>query len=149
MDALQKRCLKKERRNKKIKESIFIVILKELHNIKFIKLSFIGFIMDYESDARKFLGIILYGLGVVAVSGGIAWLGGTDPLKRMPRDRKIEEGYAKPSGLEIKLKDLNGDGKNETLLNYEGKSYLLKVDKDGTPVIQPYEIVPPQVVPKK
>src|SRR3989338_5751784 len=60
----------------------------------------------------------------------------------IPMDRKIEVGFVIPSKLEIKLQDLNGNGKNETLMAYDGKTYLLKLDEQGNPKIQAYKIAP-------
>ncbi len=89
--------------------------------------------------------------GVGAVAGYLAGMAllGHNPFNYIPLEKRVEEGYAKPSKIEIKLEDLDKDGQNETLLDYNGKSYLLMLDKNGTPVIQSYEVTPQQVVPKK
>lgn len=51
-------------------------------------------------------------------------------------ETRMEPGYVTPSNLEIKLIDINGNEKLETVLRYQGHSYLLKVDAAGKPVIQ-------------
>ena len=67
----------------------------------------------------------------------------------IPRTDKAANGYAIPSRLEIQLRDLDGDGMKETILNYDGKSYLLRLDANGKPVISSYETRPSQVVPSE
>jgi hypothetical protein len=57
----------------------------------------------------------------------------------IPSAEKVQAGYAIPKNLEIKLKDLDGNGMDEVLLNYKGKSYLLR-EVNNKPVISEYEI---------
>ena len=66
----------------------------------------------------------------------------------IPSTEKVQEGYAIPNKLEIKLEDLDGNGKEETIMRYNGKSYLLKIDDAGNPTVQTYEIRSVEVVPK-
>ena len=60
----------------------------------------------------------------------------------------MEPGYVNPSGLEIKVDDLNNNGQRELQLRYEGKSYMLKLDVKGQPFVQAYELKSAQIVPK-
>lgn len=97
----------------------------------------------------KDLGMSTTAIGIyIGLSSGVDYLKGINHFRRMPIDRNVQEGYAKPSKLELSLNDLNQDGKNETLLKYDGKSYLLTLDDKGIPRIQPYEIKPAEVIQK-
>jgi len=51
----------------------------------------------------------------------------------IPQSEQVEEGYVIPSKLEIKVKDVNQNGKDEVLMVYDGSRYLLKVDENGRP----------------
>jgi hypothetical protein len=62
---------------------------------------------------------------------------------------QVQEGYANPNLVRIEYQDLDGNGKNETLLKYGEKSYLLKLDSTGKPVVQSYEVRPAEVVAEK
>lgn len=64
---------------------------------------------------------------------------------RIPSNTDVEPGYAIPSKLEVKVKDLDGNGQNEVLMNYDGNSYLLQLDQNGKPVIREYEIIPQKI----
>ncbi|VVB84104.1 Uncharacterised protein [uncultured archaeon] len=97
------------------------------------------------------LGFKYLGISILAISMsklGDYLINGVNPFKMMPLDREIQSGYVQPSKLEIKLEDLNNDGSNETLMKYDGKLYLLKIDKQENPIIQPYKIIPAQIVPQ-
>lgn len=64
----------------------------------------------------------------------------------IPRENKVQHGYAIPSKLEIRLQDLDGDGQKETIIKYDNKPYLLRIDDSGKPTIQSYEIKPSEVI---
>ncbi len=64
----------------------------------------------------------------------------------IPFTENVQEGYVNPSRLEIKLEDKNNDKKYETLLNYNGVSYLLKVDENSRPFVSSYEIKPAEMI---
>ena len=66
----------------------------------------------------------------------------------IPKIEQVQPGYVIPSKLEIKPRDLNGDGKKEVIMTYGGKPYLLTLDERGRPRIQSYEIEAAEVVPK-
>ena len=85
------------------------------------------------------------GLLTLGIYHGLTYLTGDQPFNSIPTDRKIEQGYVRPSQLEIELKDVDGNGTNETLLKYDGKSYLLKLDEQGRPSVQAYKIQPAQI----
>lgn len=97
--------------------------------------------------------LLTIGLYIV-ISKSVAYLfsgrdvSGTNRI--MPRDIAIQEGYVKPSEIEIKLTDLDGDGKNETIMKVggeKGTNYLIKYNKDGIPTLQKYVIKSDEVVP--
>ena len=62
---------------------------------------------------------------------------------------RVQEGYANPSKLEVKLKDLDNSGQEETIISYNGgKKHLLTVE-DGDLSISRYELIPAQIVPSE
>jgi len=94
-----------------------------------------------------------YWVGVVAATiGGIAGLliydGVINPSKRMSAISEIQSGYIAPSRLEIKCRDLDGNGEPETIMKIGDQSYLLR-EVNGKPVLSAYEIKPAEVVPKE
>ncbi len=54
---------------------------------------------------------------------------------------KVESGFVDPSKLEVKLDDINRNGKNETHLVYDGIDYLLELSEEGKPMIVEYSFV--------
>ncbi len=43
-------------------------------------------------------------------------------INQIPQTSKVQPGYVIPTNLEIKLQDLNGDGREEVLMSYEKKT---------------------------
>ncbi len=72
------------------------------------------------------------------------------PQKYIPAvsAQKIQPGYVVPSELEIKVRDLDDNGKKETFVKYKGKDYLFIVDEEGKPKLVSYEIRPVEIIPK-
>lgn len=67
----------------------------------------------------------------------------------IPDTSRVEQGYVIPSKLEIKVMDLDGKGRGQTVLRYDGKNYLLKLQGDlQKPTVLDYEIKPAQVIQK-
>jgi len=62
-----------------------------------------------------------------------------------PKTEQVQQGYVIPSNLEIKLRDLDRNGEDEVLMIYNGESYLLRLDEQGRPQVQTYEV---EVVPR-
>lgn len=60
----------------------------------------------------------------------------------------FQPGYINPSELEIKLQDLDNNGKKEVQMNYGGKSYMLQLDGQGKPTVVSYDMEAAQIVPK-
>ncbi len=71
-----------------------------------------------------------------------------DRTNYIPRVRQVQQGYAIPNKLEIKVEDLDLNGEKESILKYDGKSYLLQVDEQNRPYIAEYEIKSTEIVPR-
>ncbi len=56
---------------------------------------------------------------------------GNPHVKTVPTTKKVQEGYADPSKLEILLEDANADKKNEVVMKYNSIVYNLKVGSSG------------------
>jgi hypothetical protein len=65
----------------------------------------------------------------------------------IPKTSEVRAGYVIPNKLEIKVEDLDRSGEKETIMVYDGKQYLLRLDDKGRPTVQAYEVKPAQVVP--
>lgn len=79
-------------------------------------------------------------LGSILTTFSFSYLSGGQIFNTIPRDYKIQSGYVQPSKLEIKLKDIDRNGTNETLLIYDGRDYLLKLDEEGKPIVKDYYV---------
>ena len=97
---------------------------------------------------------IIYG-GVAMISAFLGVIIGevtvmnSDNLKHnFPAVSEVQQGFVVPSKLEIKLKDLDGNGQKEVIMDYDGKNYFLILDSQGTPRVQAYEIKPAEIAPK-
>ena len=90
---------------------------------------------------------MVVGLGIISLVDGIT---GYSPLvkHRILQTEQVQQGYIAPSKLEIELKDLDGNGKPETIMKIGDKPYLLR-EVDGKPVLSAYEVIPAEVVPKE
>jgi hypothetical protein len=55
---------------------------------------------------------------------------------------RTEPGYVMPTKARIESRDLRNDNHRQTVLEYDGRSYLFKVDTDGQPYAEPYRVVP-------
>jgi hypothetical protein len=86
---------------------------------------------------------IIAGVLALTVAGSVGGLITESINNRIPKET-VQNGYVQPNKLEIKVSDLVGDGNKETVLQYDGKSYLF-IDKDGVPTAQSYEIIPAQM----
>ncbi len=62
----------------------------------------------------------------------------------IPTDRKMDGGYVNVRTLNIKVEDLDKDGKNEVILEHNYKSYLFMLDKNNNPVAREYSVIPSQ-----
>jgi len=78
---------------------------------------------------------------------GILTYRGFEKENHIPKTAEVRAGYVVPNKLEIKVDDLDRSGEKETIMVYEGKQYLLRLDDKGIPVVQAYEVKPAQVVP--
>lgn len=87
--------------------------------------------------------------GFVGISITIALNLLIGPKDRIPSTSEVQSGYAIPSKLEIDVQDLDGIEGNETYLKYDGKQYLLRLDEQGRPRVQSYEIRPSELIIKE
>lgn len=70
-------------------------------------------------------------------------------IYHIPPTEAVTPGYVILGNLEIKSKDLDGNGTLETIVEYDGNSFLFTLDKNGNPRIQAYETKPATVTPAK
>jgi len=61
-------------------------------------------------------------------------------LVSRPNPDSVESGYVMPQDLEIRVQDADKNGLAETVLQYQNKNYLLKVDTTGKPVVVEYKV---------
>ena len=66
----------------------------------------------------------------------------------IPRENNVQNGFVIPSKLEIKLEDIDNNGEKEVLMVYDGQNYLLRLDEQGKPIAQGYEVTPSRIIPK-
>lgn len=55
-------------------------------------------------------------------------------------DQDIRQGYVNPSKMQIHMQDFYCDGKGTPVIQYNGKTFLLK-DEGGKPVAREYAVV--------
>ena len=102
-----------------------------------------------ESRTKSYLLGLAVGVAVGLGNGATLmnlYNASSDRVIPSPEEAEVQQGYVNPSDLEIELQDLDGDGKNETLMKYDGRSYLLKLDDKGKPQFLSYNIRPAEVV---
>lgn len=76
---------------------------------------------------------IIGGLAVVALFGCYAGLF----VPKLMDEREVREnGYIVPRKFEIKMTDLDMDGRKETIASYMGKAYLLKSGTNGVAYLE-------------
>ena len=94
--------------------------------------------MNFKNSSRDLVvGIVggtITGLSLIAMD---ILLGSRD----ISQIGKVESGFVDPSKLEVKLDDINRNGKNETHLVYDGIDYLLELSEEGKPMIVEYSFV--------
>jgi len=91
-----------------------------------------------------------FNIGLVGILGGlVGYCGGTAHKRSnfIPKENEVQAGYVVPNKLEIKLEDLDQNGEKETIMRYDGKAYLLRLDSDGKPTVDAYEMGSAEVVP--
>ena len=94
--------------------------------------------MDDENYGFSHICCIMGGILVGAFCG--YWTG-----NKIPATDNVQVGYVIPNKLEIKVEDLRNDGQSQTIVKYDGKSYLFTLDERGEPRIQDYEIRPREI----
>ena len=56
----------------------------------------------------------------------------------IPQVSNVASGFVIPSKLEIKVRDVDGEGHVETYAIYKGKKYFFKEDSSGRPMAEDY-----------
>ena len=56
----------------------------------------------------------------------------------IPQVSNVKSGFVVPSKLEIKVRDVDGEGHVETYAIYKGKQYFFKEDESGRPTTEDY-----------
>ena len=73
------------------------------------------------------------------IAYSIGWYFGTKVPNSIPQPKNVQEGFVNLGTLEIKLQDIDGNGKNEVVMKYNGVNYLLTLEKER-PEVRDYEI---------
>ena len=84
-------------------------------------------------------------VGILGFSMGKLFI----PDRKIPSTSEVDSNCIAPSLLEIKCKDLDGNGKPETIMNIDSvhpKSYILRWDDKGNPVLSPSEVKPTEII---
>lgn|SRR3989338_6470305 len=95
-----------------------------------------------KEQTKGYLGGLVTGGGF----GALVMMASLDTCDKLIMGAPVQAGYAKSSQLEIDTEDLDGNGKNELILRYEGTNYLLTLDAQNKPQIESYSIRPTEVV---
>jgi hypothetical protein len=115
---------------------------KQRYQMEVIKMT------DEQTDKDKganrgiITGSLVGALTFAMVSLGLRCATGSqiaDRSRVIPCIEQVQQGYIAPSKLEIQCKDLDGNGKPETIMKIGDKSYLLR-EVNGKPVISAYTI---------
>ena len=77
--------------------------------------------------------------------GGYQHITGNE-RRYLPRALNVSSGYAVPHKLDMKCADLDGDKSLETILEYDGKKFLFKVDQQGRPFVERYFVQPATII---
>ena len=67
----------------------------------------------------------------------------------LPINSNLEENFIDPRQITVEIRDQNGNGKREVVLNYEGNRYLMKKDDFGRVYLQRYQVKPTEIEPAK
>ena len=66
----------------------------------------------------------------------------------VPEVDQVQKGYLHPDKIDgFECRDLDENEELETYFKVEGKHYLLR-EIDGEPVLMPYKVKPPEIVPE-
>ncbi|MBW2990314.1 hypothetical protein KY348_01270 [Candidatus Woesearchaeota archaeon] len=100
--------------------------------------------VDYSKRAFMFMSGILVGAALMKITYP------ENNAKYIPSNdiENLSPAYVNPVKLEQKLIDLDGNGSQEYVLEYEGKSYLFLVGEDGKPECKEYWVKPKEIVVK-
>jgi len=84
----------------------------------------------FESGDIFLLGTVL---GVLGTGGIVSYTSNS-----FHTTDKVQPGYVATNKLEISLQKQGDEGLSKTVLTYDGKDYLLRLDQNGMPTVQPY-----------
>ncbi len=101
-----------------------------------------------KDEDKEFIVSVGKGFGTVTVLGLSLLIGSYLP-NSIPIVDKVQNGYAIPYKIKIRTDDLDKNGIEETLFNYKGEDYLLRVDEQDRPYISTYEFKPAEILEKK
>ncbi len=65
----------------------------------------------------------------------------------IPNLSNVQSGYIAPSQLRVRTADLDKNGELETIMQVDGKDYLLR-EVNGRPLLSPYTVEPAKIVPQ-
>lgn len=82
------------------------------------------------------------GFGGVGIYKVIKHYHGQDSSHMIPLDINVKEGFVKPSKLDVILKDVDKDGKNETVIKHQNVEYLLRTDASGKLYLSRFSVEP-------
>jgi hypothetical protein len=91
--------------------------------------------MKMIENKRGFLG----GLLMVVGSGALAY--SALYMVELYRESNLKENYVPLSRVELKYKDVDNDGKLETIMRVDKTNYLL-MEKDNKPALFEYRLIP-------
>ena len=85
-----------------------------------------------EGFGQGFLvGLMVFVLGDMVVEGIRRYDG-----RIIPNPSAIQQGYAIPAKLRVRVRDLDRDGKGQTILHYDSLDYLLKLEENRPVLVQ-------------
>jgi|SRR3989338_7879284 len=105
-----------------------------------------------EKESREFKIFASISMPILAAVCGFGYLCDEAYMNRsnyIPRQNEVQRDYAIPTGIKIRLEDLDGNGEQETIFSYDKRDYLLKIDSIGRPIIQNYKKRNTESVPKE
>ncbi len=88
---------------------------------------------------------LIFLTGIVGLVGGVTLAESVNNITPLARkDEILQQGFIPPSKLQVKLEDEDKNGKLETILQIDGKKYMLR-DVLGIPTLSAYEVKPAEI----
>jgi hypothetical protein len=79
-------------------------------------------------------------IGTIAISTLDSLSGKNIPIN--PTEREMEQNCVNPKDITFKFQDQDNDGLMESVVNVEGKPYLMMYDSNKKPILSEYEVTP-------